>query len=114
MSGNAKGGSITALLTSCLTGLESAVWLLTFFVFICKNRLVQTSQTGGQRYSDTSPFSIPCLCAANAVLSFIMLIGVIMRALMLFLIILSVNKLSVTMLRVITLSVAMLSVITLR
>jgi hypothetical protein len=26
-----------------------------------QNRLIQTSQTGGQRYSDTSPFSIPCL-----------------------------------------------------
>ncbi len=25
------------------------------------NRLIQTSQTEGQRYSDTSPFSIPCL-----------------------------------------------------
>ncbi len=31
-------------------------------VFICfnlQNRLIQTSQTGGQWYSDTSPFSIP-------------------------------------------------------
>jgi hypothetical protein len=26
----------TVLLTSCLTGLESAVWQLTIFVFICK------------------------------------------------------------------------------
>jgi hypothetical protein len=26
-----------------------------------QNRLIQTSQTGGQWYSDTSPFSIPCL-----------------------------------------------------
>ncbi len=34
--GNTKGGSITVLLTSCLTGLESAVWQLTIFVFICK------------------------------------------------------------------------------
>ncbi len=31
-----KGGSITVPLTSCLTGLESAVWQLTIFVFICK------------------------------------------------------------------------------
>jgi hypothetical protein len=29
--------------------------------FYLQNRLIQTSQTGGQRYSDTSPFSIPCL-----------------------------------------------------
>jgi hypothetical protein len=31
------------------------------FCFYLQNRLVQTSQTGGQQYSDTSPFSIPCL-----------------------------------------------------
>jgi hypothetical protein len=34
--GNTKGGSITVPLTSCLTGLESAVWQLTIFVHICK------------------------------------------------------------------------------
>jgi len=34
--GNTKGGSITVTLTSCLTDLESAVWQLTIFVFICK------------------------------------------------------------------------------
>ncbi len=34
--GNTKGGSITVPLTSCLSGLESAVWQLTIFVFICK------------------------------------------------------------------------------
>jgi hypothetical protein len=33
---NTKGGSITLLLTSCLTGLESDVGQLTIFVFICK------------------------------------------------------------------------------
>jgi hypothetical protein len=26
-----------------------------------QNRLIQTSQTGGQWYIDTSPFSIPCV-----------------------------------------------------
>jgi hypothetical protein len=46
-------------LTSCLTCLGSAVWQLTFFCFYLQNRLIQTSQTGGQLYSDTSPFSIP-------------------------------------------------------
>ncbi len=30
--GNTKGESITALLTSCLTGLESAVWQQTIFL----------------------------------------------------------------------------------
>ncbi len=29
------------------------------FVFYLQNRLIQTSQSGGQWYSDTSPFSIP-------------------------------------------------------
>ncbi len=41
--GNTNGG---VPLTSCLTGLESAVWLLTIFVFYLQNRLIQTSQTG--------------------------------------------------------------------
>ncbi len=31
------------------------------FCFPMQNRLIQTSQTGGQWYSDTSPFSIPCI-----------------------------------------------------
>jgi hypothetical protein len=30
------------------------------FCFYLKNRLIQTSQSGGQQYGDTSPFSIPC------------------------------------------------------
>jgi hypothetical protein len=34
-------------------------WQFLFFYF--QNRLIQTSQTGGQQYSDTSPFSIPWL-----------------------------------------------------
>jgi hypothetical protein len=34
--GNSKGGSITVPLTSCLTGLESAVSQLTIFAFIFK------------------------------------------------------------------------------
>ncbi len=34
--GNNKRGSITVQLTSCLTGLESAVGLLIIFVVICK------------------------------------------------------------------------------
>jgi hypothetical protein len=31
-----------------------------------QNRLIQTSQTGGQWYSDTSPFSIPCFDISQA------------------------------------------------
>ncbi len=34
--GITNGGSTTVPLTSCLTGLESAVWQLTIFVFIYK------------------------------------------------------------------------------
>ncbi len=30
------------------------------FCFYLQNRQIQTGQTGGQRYTDTSPFSIPC------------------------------------------------------
>jgi len=30
------------------------------FCIYLQNRLIQTSQTGGQRYNDTSPLSIPC------------------------------------------------------
>ncbi len=55
--GNTKGESITVPLTSCLTGLESA----DNFRFYLQNRLIQTSKTGGQQYSDISPFSIPWL-----------------------------------------------------
>jgi hypothetical protein len=31
------------------------------FYFYLQNSLIQTSQTGGQWYNDTSPFSIPWL-----------------------------------------------------
>jgi hypothetical protein len=76
--GNTKGGSINVPLNSCFTGLELAVWQLTIFAFdflcdwfelVCfanKNKncqlsysWFQTSQTGGQWYSYTFPFSIP-------------------------------------------------------
>jgi len=58
-----KGGIITVPLTSCLTGLESAVWQLKNVVFISKTD-IQTSQTG-QQNSDTSLFSIPFLKRAH-------------------------------------------------
>jgi hypothetical protein len=46
--GNTKRGSITVPLTPWLTTDN--------FCFYLQNRLIQTSQTGGQWYSDTSPF----------------------------------------------------------
>jgi hypothetical protein len=55
-SGNTKGGSITVLFDwfgiSCMTTDN-------FLYIYFQNRLIQTSQTGGQQYSDTSPFIIP-------------------------------------------------------
>jgi len=58
--GNTKGESITVLLTSCLTGWFGISCMTTDnFCFYLQNRLSQTSQIGGQWYSDTSPFSIP-------------------------------------------------------
>jgi hypothetical protein len=57
--GNTKGRSIIVLLSTCLTGLESAALHLMIFVFYLQNRFIQTGQTGGQLYSDTSPFSVP-------------------------------------------------------
>jgi hypothetical protein len=37
------------------------------FCFYLQNRLIQTSQTGGQQYSDTSPSSIPWVGYQNRV-----------------------------------------------
>ncbi len=37
------------------------------FSFYLQNRLIPTSQTGGQWYSDTSPFSIPWLVFPEAI-----------------------------------------------
>ncbi len=58
-SGNTKGGSITVPLTSCSTGLDQSVLQIKAKKFQLSYRWFQTSQTGGQWYSDTSPFSIP-------------------------------------------------------
>ncbi len=57
-SGNTKGGSITVPLTSCDWFWISCM-ITDNFCFYLQNRLIQTSQTGGQWYSDTFPFSIP-------------------------------------------------------
>jgi hypothetical protein len=54
--GNAKGGSITVLSTSCWTGLESAVWQLTILVFICK-----TDQSEPVKQEVNRTVILPCL-----------------------------------------------------
>ncbi len=59
--GNTKGGTVDLLFDwlgiSCMTTDK--------FCFYLQNRLIQTSQTGGQGYSDTSPFSIPWIGNAS-------------------------------------------------
>jgi len=59
---NTKGGSITVPLTTCLTGFGISCMTHDNFCFYLQNGLIQTSQTGGQQYSNTSFFSIPWLC----------------------------------------------------
>ncbi len=39
------------------------------FCFYLQNRLIQTSQTGGQQYSGTSPFSIPCMYERSSLIA---------------------------------------------
>jgi hypothetical protein len=65
--GNTKGGSIIVQLTSCLTCSDQSVLQI-------KTKIVnsyswfQTSQTGGEKYNDTSPSTVPCLrvkCSAK-------------------------------------------------
>jgi len=36
-----------------------------FFCFYLQSRLIQTGQTGGQQYSDTTPFSVPWLSSIH-------------------------------------------------
>ncbi len=49
--------SITVPLTSCLTGLDQSSLKIKTKIVSCHT--TDASQTGGQQYSDTSPFSIP-------------------------------------------------------
>ena len=58
--GNTKGGSITVPLISQFEWFGISSMTTENFCFYLHCRLIQTSQTGGQLYSDTSPFSIPC------------------------------------------------------
>ena len=51
-------GSTALRLTSCLTGWDSAACLFKLDTFLHKFGQIQTSQTGGQLYSDTSPYKV--------------------------------------------------------
>ncbi len=61
--GYTKGGSIVVPVTSCLACLESALWLLTIFVFICKkdqskpNRRSLVQGYSPFEYSMDAPFA---------------------------------------------------------
>ena len=51
-------GSITVQLTTCLTGQDSAALVMLNQIEIYNFGQIQTSQTGGQLYSDTSPYEV--------------------------------------------------------
>ncbi len=62
--GNTKGGSITVpfdLLFDKFGFVRFANKNKNCLLSYCRFQTSQTSQTVGQQYSDTSPFSIPCL-----------------------------------------------------
>jgi hypothetical protein len=56
---NTKGGSITIPLTSSLTGFVISCMTTDNLSFYLQNRLIQTSQTGGSWYNDTSRLLFP-------------------------------------------------------
>ncbi len=68
--GNTKGGSITVPLTSCSTGLDQSVLWIKANKFQLSYSWFQTSQTGGQWYSDTSPLVFPGWCFNFRILRF--------------------------------------------
>jgi hypothetical protein len=52
------------------------------FCFYLQNRLIQTSETGGQWYSDTSsPFSIPCITIGGGLAPSSQIVGPLLRTL---------------------------------
>jgi len=59
--GNTKGGKYHSTVDLLFDWFGISCMATDNFCFYLQNRLIQTSQTGGQWYSDTSPFSIPCL-----------------------------------------------------
>ena len=59
-------GSITVLLTSCLTGLDLTKLVNVYLIQHNQTRWILTSQTLGQQYSDTSPEEVSG-CSLNKV-----------------------------------------------
>jgi len=58
--GNTKGGKYHCTIDLLFDWFGIRCMTNDNFCFYLQNSLIQTSQTGGQRHSDTSPFSIPC------------------------------------------------------
>jgi hypothetical protein len=57
--GNTKGGKYHCTIDLLFDWFGISCMTTDNFCFYFQNRLIQTSQTGGQQYSDSSPFSIP-------------------------------------------------------
>jgi hypothetical protein len=57
--GNTKGGKYHCTIDLLFDRFGISCMATDNFCFYFQNRLIQTSQTGGQQYSDTSPFGIP-------------------------------------------------------
>jgi hypothetical protein len=58
--GNTKGGSTYCTIDLLFDWFGISCMTTDNFCFDLQKRLIQTSQTGDQQYSDTSPSSIPC------------------------------------------------------
>jgi hypothetical protein len=58
--GNAKGGKYYCTIDLLFDWFGISCMTSDCYCFYLQNGLIQTSQTGGQQYNDTSPFSIPC------------------------------------------------------
>ncbi len=57
--GNTKGGKYDCTVKLLFDWFGISCMTTDIFCIYLQNRLIQTSQTGGQQYSDTSSFSIP-------------------------------------------------------
>ncbi len=69
--GNTKGGKYHCTIDLLFDWFGTMYMTIGNFCFYLQNRLIQTSQTGGQLHSDTSPFSIPYLSLAIDVIAII-------------------------------------------
>jgi len=63
MPGNTKSGKYHCTVDPLFDWFGNSCMTTDNFCFYLQNRLIQTSQTGGVQYSDTSAFSIPWLCS---------------------------------------------------